>query len=64
VIDGSWRVFAHNMFPIPFGTRVRVMFGEPIRRRADEDPAAIVERCHQWASQALESGNKGSDTPA
>ncbi len=64
VIDGSWRVFAHNMFPIPFGTRVRVMFGEPIRRRADEDPAAIVERCHEWASQALESGNKGSDTPA
>ena len=64
VIDGSWKVFAHNMFPIPFGTRVRVMFADPIPRKADEDPAAIVERCHQWASRTLDSWNQNSGPAA
>jgi 1-acyl-sn-glycerol-3-phosphate acyltransferase len=64
VIDGSWKVFAHNMFPIPFGTRVRVMFGEPIERDSEEDPEAIAERCHLWASEVLDSWNRGSGTAA
>lgn len=64
VIDGSWQVFSRNMFPIPFGTRVRVMFSDPIPRRADEDPAAVVEECHQWASQILDSWNQRSGASA
>lgn len=54
VIDGSWKVFANNMFPIPYGTRVRVRFGDPIEREPDEDPAEIVQRCAQWADGVLE----------
>lgn len=58
-IDGSWRVFEHNMFPVPFGARVRVRFGEPIPRRPDEDPAEILERCFEWASEGSESPSQG-----
>jgi 1-acyl-sn-glycerol-3-phosphate acyltransferase len=54
VIDGSWEVFANNMFPIPYGTHVRVRFGDPIEREPDEDPAEIVERCAQWAEEVME----------
>jgi len=43
-IDGSWRLLRHNLLPVPFGVTVRVRFGEPIERRADEDPGEIVER--------------------
>ena len=60
VIDGSWKVFAHNMLPVPFGTRVRVRFGEPISRSGDEEPAAIVNQCHSWASDVLDSWHQGS----
>ncbi|GMQ93584.1 MAG: lysophospholipid acyltransferase family protein [Acidimicrobiia bacterium] len=64
VIDGSWKVFAHNMLPIPFGTRVRVRFGDPIERSENEDPSAIVEQCHTWASGVLDSWNQSSGTSA
>src|SRR5438067_8736491 len=30
VIDGSWRLLRHNLFPVPFGVRVRVLLGAPI----------------------------------
>lgn len=56
-INGSWRVFAHNMFPVPYGTRVTVRFGEPIPRVPDEDPAEILERCFNWASETSEGKN-------
>jgi 1-acyl-sn-glycerol-3-phosphate acyltransferase len=54
VIDGSWVVFANNMFPIPYGTRVRVRFGEPIERTPDEDAGEITERCASWAQNVLD----------
>ncbi|MCL1587760.1 MAG: 1-acyl-sn-glycerol-3-phosphate acyltransferase [Actinomycetia bacterium] len=54
VIDGSWKVFANNMFPIPYGTRVRVRFGDPIQRTPDEDPSVITQRCASWADEVLE----------
>jgi len=63
VIDGSWKVFANNMLPVPFGTRVRVRFGEPISRSGDEDPSAIVEQCHLWAAEVLDSWHRGSAPP-
>ncbi len=42
-IDQSWRLLANNMFPIPWGVRVRVRIGEPIARRPG-DATALVER--------------------
>lgn len=61
-IDGSWKVFAHNMFPIPFGTKVRVRFGEPILRSEQLDAAEVVAHCSQWTRDVLASWNEGSGT--
>lgn len=60
VIDGSWRVFDHNMFPVPFGTKVKVAFGDPIARGDDVDPAAIIETCHDWSADVLARWNAGT----
>jgi 1-acyl-sn-glycerol-3-phosphate acyltransferase len=43
-IDESWRLLRRNLFPVPFGVRVRVYFGAPIRRVGADDGASIVER--------------------
>jgi len=41
VIDQSWRLLAHNMFPIPWGVRVRARIGEPIARRPGDTEALL-----------------------
>lgn len=61
VIDGSWKVFANNMMPVPFGTDVRVRVGTPIERSADEDPDAILAECRQFAQNTLDEWHTGSD---
>ena len=43
-IDGSWELLRHRMFPVPFGTRVRVRLGAPIPRVPGEDRAALLAR--------------------
>jgi 1-acyl-sn-glycerol-3-phosphate acyltransferase len=52
-IDESWRLLRHNYLPVPFGTRVRVHVGEPIARRTDEDPSALLARVHANIADAL-----------
>ena len=64
VIDGSWRVFSNNMFPVPFGVHVRVAFGEPIQRAGDEDPEVILEQCREWAAQTLARWNESGESAA
>lgn len=64
VIDGSWKVFSNNMLPVPFGTQVRVAFGEPIPRTTGDDPEAILERCHVWAAETLARWNEGDESSA
>ena len=54
VIDGSWRLLTNKMFPIPFGTRVRIRFLEPIERRPDEDRTELVDRCRDAIAGVLE----------
>ncbi len=54
-IDGSWKLLRHKMFPIPFGTRVRVRFGDPIPRSAGEDPVALVDRARADIEATLEA---------
>jgi 1-acyl-sn-glycerol-3-phosphate acyltransferase len=61
VIDGSWRVFANNMMPVPFGTDVRVRVGRPIERSSDEDAEAILAECRQFAQATLDEWHTGSD---
>jgi 1-acyl-sn-glycerol-3-phosphate acyltransferase len=46
-IDESWRLLARNMFPVPWGVRVRVWTGEPIARAGGEDHAALIARVQE-----------------
>jgi 1-acyl-sn-glycerol-3-phosphate acyltransferase len=64
VIDGSWKVFSNNMFPVPFGTHVKVAFGDPIRRSSDEDVEAIRDQCRVWAETVLDRWNGDSEASA
>lgn len=41
-IDQSWRLLRYNLLPAPFGVTVRVWIGDPIPRRRDEDPEALL----------------------
>ncbi len=41
-IDNSWRIMQHNMLPIPWGIEMRWWAGDPIERRPDEDPYALL----------------------
>jgi len=52
-IDESWRLLRFNLFPIPFGTRVRVRIGAPIERRPDEDPRALLAEARGQIEKAL-----------
>ena len=45
----------HNkMFPVPFGTRTRVRFGDPIERQAGEDPAELMEKARAEIAATLQ----------
>jgi 1-acyl-sn-glycerol-3-phosphate acyltransferase len=43
-LDESWRLLAHNLLPVPAGTRIRVRIGDPIAREGAGDAARILER--------------------
>ncbi|NND01350.1 MAG: 1-acyl-sn-glycerol-3-phosphate acyltransferase [Acidimicrobiia bacterium] len=43
-IDGSWELLAHKLFPIPFGTTIRVRFGDPIARADGDDPRSLLDQ--------------------
>ena len=53
-IDESWRLLARNMFPVPWGVRVRVGIGEPIARAPGEDRAALVARVRDEITARLD----------
>lgn len=59
VIDGSWRLLTHKMFPIPFGTRVRIRFLDPIDRSPDEDRTELVGRCRTEIAATLDAWAEG-----
>lgn len=51
-IDGSWKLLRHNLCPVPFGTRVKVRFGDPIERmRGDAD--RLIEAAEAWIRDTL-----------
>jgi 1-acyl-sn-glycerol-3-phosphate acyltransferase len=43
-IDGSWELLRYKLFPVPFGTRVRVRFSDPLERRPGEEMSDLIER--------------------
>jgi 1-acyl-sn-glycerol-3-phosphate acyltransferase len=54
-IDESWRLLRFNLMPVPFGTKIRVRIGDPIERRTDEDPIALLEQVRKEIQGNLES---------
>lgn len=62
-IDESWKLLRHNMFPLPWGIRVRVAVGEPIGRQADEDRDALVDRVRGVMERTLTRW-RNRDAPA
>ncbi|NNE94684.1 MAG: 1-acyl-sn-glycerol-3-phosphate acyltransferase [Acidimicrobiales bacterium] len=52
-IDGSWRLLRYNLKPIPFGTTVRIEFGDPIPRTPG-DSAAVSAQARQVISDNLD----------
>ena len=58
-IDGSWRVFQRNMFPVPYGAAVHVRFGEPIARIRGESPTEILDHCRTWIEETIDEWRSG-----
>lgn len=52
-IDGAWQLLKDKLFPVPFGTRVRVRFSDPLPRIAGEDPADVLNRARQTIEATL-----------
>jgi 1-acyl-sn-glycerol-3-phosphate acyltransferase len=53
-IDGSWRLLRNNLLPVPFGTTIRVKFGDPIKRVAGDAEAAAAA-AEAWIRDTLTS---------
>jgi 1-acyl-sn-glycerol-3-phosphate acyltransferase len=53
-IDGSWRLLRNNLLPVPFGTTIRVKFGDPIKRVAG-DAEAAASAAEAWIRDTLAS---------
>ncbi len=62
-IDGSWKVLKNNYLPIPFGTEVRVRFGEPILRDGTQSVRESIKECRRWIDSTLEEW-RGESTNA
>lgn len=55
-VDGAWRLLAHNLRPVPFGTTVRVRFGDPIERTSG-DSAVVAKQAEAWIGDTLDEWN-------
>jgi 1-acyl-sn-glycerol-3-phosphate acyltransferase len=52
-IDESWRLLRYNLFPVPFGVRVRVYFGAPIPRDGTGDGGSVLARAQAEIEEKL-----------
>ena len=53
-IDGSWHLLQNNLLPVPFGTRIRIRFSDPIRRDEATSGNRILERARSEIEQSLQ----------
>lgn len=53
-IDGSWHLLTNKMFPIPFGTVVRISFGRPILREAGQKAEDVVLEVREIIASQLD----------
>jgi 1-acyl-sn-glycerol-3-phosphate acyltransferase len=52
-VDGAWKLLRYNLKPVPFGTTVRVRFGDPIPR-APGDADEIAAKAEAWIAATLD----------
>jgi len=52
-IDGSWRLLAHNLLPVPFGVRVRIRFCPPLPRDGTEKDTELLARSHEMIAATI-----------
>jgi 1-acyl-sn-glycerol-3-phosphate acyltransferase len=52
-IDGSWRLLAHNLFPIPFGVRVRIRFCPLLPRDGAVEDSELLARSHEMIAATI-----------
>lgn len=52
-VDGAWKLLIHNLKPVPFGTTVKIRFGDPILRTPG-DSAEVAVSAEQWIKGTLD----------
>ncbi|NNC91871.1 MAG: 1-acyl-sn-glycerol-3-phosphate acyltransferase [Acidimicrobiia bacterium] len=52
-VDGAWKLLRYNLKPVPFGTTVRVKFGDPIPRTPGDADAASAQ-AEAWIAATLD----------
>jgi 1-acyl-sn-glycerol-3-phosphate acyltransferase len=52
-IDGAWKLLEKKLFPVPFGTKVKVRFSDPLQRMVGEDPAEVLDRVRRTIEATL-----------
>lgn len=63
-IEQSWRLLVDNMFPLPWGTTVRVALAEPIARRPGENADQLLETVRAQMEATLSRWRDGADGAA
>jgi 1-acyl-sn-glycerol-3-phosphate acyltransferase len=53
-VDGAWELLRHNLWPVPFGVKIRLHIADPIARSEDEDPDALFTQAWQSIEAQLE----------
>ena len=53
-IDGAWELLKNKLFPIPFGTRVKVRFSDPLDRVEGEEPTELLVRARGVIEDTLD----------
>lgn len=65
LIDGTYRIFLHNLFPIPYGGEILVQVMPAFQAGQDTAPAALNDaRALLLSAQALERSARNSRRPA
>lgn len=53
-IDGAWKLLRHKLFPIPFGTEVRVRFSDPLPRIEGDEPSEVLAGARAVIEETLD----------
>jgi 1-acyl-sn-glycerol-3-phosphate acyltransferase len=62
-IDGSWHLLRDNLLPVPFGTRIRIRFADPIHRGEAASGMQILERTRSEIDRTLRHWREDRPAP-